>query len=128
MSQFNNKSFKKLKAKWYKKLEDSGFDDAETEKGRLKISAREVLRTKVADTKQSKEDYYALADSFLHEHTFDSELSKVIWEYHTNGLGAPAIADTLMKAGMAKTNRTKVDTTINELRDIMKQKYLKVGK
>lgn len=27
---FNTKAFKKLKAEWYKKLKESGFDDAES--------------------------------------------------------------------------------------------------
>lgn len=127
MSTFNNKNFNKLRDKWYKKLEASGFKDAETTKGKLKISAKEVLRDYRINTKQSKEDYFAMADQFLNEYSFDSNFEKIIWEYHCNGLGVHAIVDTLRKAKIAKTNRTSIGLIISTLREIMKSKYLKVS-
>ena len=127
MSQFNSRDFKKLQSKWYAKIKKHGFEDAETLNGKLKISARQVLRKSVLATKQSKEDYTAMADDFLHSHSFKNELEKIIWEYHANGLGAPAIAETLRKAKITKTNRTTVAAIIDELKVIMKAKYLKVN-
>lgn len=126
MSSFNSKEFKKLKAKWYKKLEKSGFEDVERDEFNFKVDGKEIFRKKVQATKQSKEDYYYLASCFLHEHTFPDELSKIIWEYHANGLSKYSIAGILNKTKVTKTNETSVYYIIAELREIMKKKYLKV--
>jgi len=128
VSSFNSKDFLKLKAKWYKKLKSAGFEDAETTTGKLKISAKEVLRDYRLATKQSKEDYYAMADTFLNEYAFETDLEKTIWEYHVNGLGVHAITDTLRKARITKSNRTTIGNIINDLREVMKKRYLKVDK
>lgn len=127
MSSFNSKEFKKLKTIWYKKLEKSGFEDVEANEFDLKVSAREIFRKKVQATRQSKEDYYYMASTFLNEYIFPNELSRIIWEYHANGLGKYKIATVLNKAKITKINETAVYTIIAELKAIMKKKYLKVS-
>ncbi len=127
VSEFNTKKFRSLKTKWYKKLLKSGFNDIETSNEYLKIPSKEVLRESRISSKQSKEDYYYLADQFLNEYNFKSDLEKTIWEYHCNGLGSPAISDTLRKARITKMDRSTIGTIIVELREKMKAKYLKAS-
>lgn len=128
MSRFNSNEFKKLKAKWYKKLEKSGFEDAESDEFNLKVSAKEILRKKVQATRQSKEDYYYMAGCFLNEYEFPDEITRIIWEYHTNGLSKYSIAAILNKSKVTKTNETSVYFIIVDLRTKMKKRYLKVSK
>jgi len=119
--------FKELKAKWYKKLKKSGFEDIEYESGELKFSSTisNKRRQERAAIWQDRADYYTLAGWFLNDYKFTVELEKIIWEYHSNGMSAREITETLRKAKIKKTNRTTVWATIKSLQQLMKQKYIK---
>lgn len=90
----NSKEFKKLKNKWYKKLEESGFDDIEytgESDGVLQTfdsyKARKMLKDWSAVTLEGTEEYFRLARQFLHSHQFEDVREKLIWEAHSEGVG-----------------------------------------
>lgn len=83
------KKLKQLQREWYAKLKDSGFDDIEYEGHSIKEwSSRFQRKTKLQgkDSIEAIEEYHRLAEHFLNDYDFASELEKVIWEYHANGL------------------------------------------
>lgn len=87
MPQREEGDFGQLKALWYQKLKDSGFDDAENEKGYLKDWPTQRLRRDYTPERfREKQEYYRLACQFLHEHSFDSAFEKTVWELHALGL------------------------------------------
>lgn len=117
-----------LKTIWYKKLKDEGFEDAEPDEHSLKLYHQTIFRRKSVDTHhggwQAKAAYYQMADQFLVEHEFSSELEKIIWEYHANAVTVRGIADTLNKVRADKTNRQAVWRVVRRLETIMKSRYL----
>lgn len=121
-------SFKQLQKLWYAKLKKDGFEDAETADGQLKDWSSRVMRKNehenLLDSWPSKIAYYDMCTTFLNEHTFKSNLDKVIWEYHTNGISYRNITKLLRKVRVV-TNRTSVGIIVNQLEEIMKKKYLK---
>lgn len=111
----NPKQFDKLKAKWYKKLEKSGFVDIEQDEDHLKqwYSTRfKVVYDPVLF--KAKEDYYRLARQFLHEHPFKSKYERLVWEYHSEGVGRREI-NNILKSKRFKTYTMKVQKTIEDL-------------
>lgn len=126
MSQSNKyKEYQRLKEIWYKKLEDSGFHDIETDEYKLKVYSTKWARKSYVSGIPHKIEYYRIANMFLLEHTFDTKLDKAIWEYHTNGLGARSIATILKKAKIERHGRESVYQKIKVLRTIMLAKYVK---
>lgn len=125
MSKPKKDSFEKLQAKWYAKIKKAGFDDIERDENDLKIgSSRFYIRHRyVNELWEAKQEYYRLAEHFLNEHEFESELEKVIWEYHTNALSADNIAQTLQKAKVSKLKKSAIKNIIKRLADAMKRKY-----
>jgi hypothetical protein len=119
-------SYEELRDKWYAKLEKKGFKDIEYPDGVLKRHTH-VSTNKHGQFNQvwrdSKEEYYRFATHFLNDYQFTSKLEKTIWTYHTEGLGAPAIADTLNKVRKTKTDRTTVGVIIKNLANKMKEMY-----
>lgn len=116
----------KLKAKWYKK---AGFDDPESphfdiEQDEIYFKGR---GTSVIDYRQaaweSTSEYYYLATMFLQEHKFKSNLERIIWEYHSNGLSVVDIAETLTKVRRRKLGRMTVWRALKKLELIMKKQY-----
>lgn len=105
-SQFKSEQFKKLQAKWHKKLEKKGFDDAEQADGHLKwwASSRGV------DTDENGNqlpgnynlEYYRLAGQFLHEYRFKNKIEAYIWELHSDAFSIRKIVKVL-KAKNIKT-------------------------
>lgn len=116
--------FQKLKDKWYLKLKKSGFHDIEYN-DTLFINGKTTEFHKkekfVHGTWEADRDYYIMAEQFLHAYAFDRHIDKVIWEYHSNGLGVRAIASTLQKAGIKKMRKSSVWLIISRLKKIMLQ-------
>lgn len=119
----NKKEFNKLKVKWYKKLEKTGFQDIEKNEHALKQPAAKPFNKKTGLVRTGRwtaqRDYFLMTEQFLNIHNFETNLQKIIWEYHSNGLGVRAIADVLNKTKVTKTNRQTIWLTIRDLRKIM---------
>lgn len=119
-------SYLELKKIWYKKLADSGFSDLEADEHRMKKSLSTIFQqlTVREGGWQAKAAYYQMADRFLLEFEFATELEKTIWEYHANAISIRDIATTLNKAKITKTNRQAIWLILRRLENIMKSKYL----
>ncbi len=115
----NPSQFKKLQAKWYKKLKAEGFRDIEVVEPTTRVYGSQV-------TIEAKQYYYQIANRFLTEHIFENKRDKIIWEYHANGMSIRNIVKTLKKVRI-KTYRRAVWETVSKLRKIMKEKYLVNG-
>lgn len=119
--------YERLRDRWYAKLKKSGFEDIEQDEDNLKIWSSTYfghrLRTNHAGGWQAKAAYYSMAERFLHEYQFSSNLEHAIWEYHTNGISIRDITDTLKKAKV-KTNRQYVWEAVHKLEIEMKKLYL----
>lgn len=115
--------FEALQKTWYDKLKANGFEDAESSERHLKFWNTGRLANHDHHVLDNAREYYILAEHFLNDHKFDSELQKVIWEYHANGMSARDIAKILNKVKATKTNRTSVWIIIKDLRAKMKFLY-----
>lgn len=91
---YETADFKALQKKWYGKLEDDGFQDAEREDGALQNWSTQFSRGNL-EFNQSKEEYFRLAGHFLHDHRFANETERRVWELHTNGMSTGKIAKAL---------------------------------
>lgn len=84
------KDFEKLKAKWDKKLADSGFEDIENADGSLKVEVHpRTLANAMLDNRQF---YYATAQDFLNSCKFTTLLDYTVWKMHTEGISYRTIA------------------------------------
>lgn len=101
-------ALKKLQAKWYKKLADTGFKDIENP-----LSKFEELRNCegtyfqmnwTPDQFQEKQRYFELAGQMLHTHPFKKVKDRVLWEMHCNGKTPSEIALSL-KMSVHQVNR-----------------------
>jgi hypothetical protein len=119
-------NFSKLKAEWYKKLKLQGFNDIEYEDGSIACSVPTGYRNKVVYQQEIVRDYYYMCYHFLHEHQFETQLHKIIWEYHTDGMSIRNIAETLKKAKIKVLNKSQIDRIVRKLVKIMKSRYLSV--
>lgn len=98
--------FIKLQAKWYRRLEASGFDDIEStgDNGEpLEKLKPDAIRTSMnarmsLASFQAKEEYYRLAGQFLYSHRFKSKFERAVWEKHANGVTYKKIAETHCKS------------------------------
>ena len=126
-NQFKTKEFQELQTKWYKKLQQKGFNDIErTDKigkaaGRLKTDALEnVSHSYSAHQFSIKEEYYRLAGQFLHEHKFKTQVEKKIWELHSEGVSVRNIIKKLRHRGVT-AYKDLVHGTIKRLAKEMKE-------
>jgi hypothetical protein len=112
-------NFNKLKATWDKKLKAFGFVDIEdtTFNNPQSYTFKDPLMFKVT------QEYFYLAGHFLNDYEFESEIDRIIWEYHSNGLSVREISATLKKVKI-KLSKSAVGNKIKKLADIMKDKYL----
>lgn len=120
--------FEKLKAEWNKKLKDSGFVDIEKDGRLIELHSHRFNREKHKYSFggwEAKQEYYRLAEMFCNTYKFKTELDHVIWEYHTNGIGAPEISKILYKAKVAKMSQATVWLVIKRLEHEMKKMYLR---
>ena len=126
-------NLKKLQKKWYAKLKNSGFEDAEQNETQLKSwHSHKYLKhsTKfiysdgnqkyidVAKSMKAKQDYFILAEHFLNSHKFADELEKFIWLNHSEGLGIREIVAQLDKRKI-KNAHERVFRTVKKLRKEM---------
>lgn len=87
---------KDLLDKWYKKLEDEGFEDIERDEYSLKEYHSSYFRNKHKQGSfEQKQRYYELAAQLLHSFPFTSTASKAIWRLHCTGMSVLAIAKEL---------------------------------
>lgn len=123
MNRCKDKTLKSLTKKWYKKLEDSGFEDIEAADGNLKRwSNKFYLRDSTRVLFESKQEYYRMAGHFLHETSFRNERERLIWELHSEGIG---VEDTIsiLKTRRFKAYKDLVHGAIVRLRKEMFEKY-----
>lgn len=123
----NKTDLKSLQKIWYDKLKKSGFTDIE-HGDTINCGVPRSAKWEDPIVRQSTQDYYGMAYQFLHSHKFDSELEKVIWEYHAEGLSIRDIVKVLNKVLLRrrKTNRIRVWKIISRLVAEMKRLYLSV--
>jgi hypothetical protein len=126
---------KDLQDEWYKKLKESGFEDAENSGGH--ISQKAVLADLVHTIRrwnkgpdlshneayglaihqyQDKVEYYRIAGHFLYDHCFDTENERLIWSHHAEGDTTPEILKKLKKHNISLQ---EIRQTIVNLRKIM---------
>lgn len=131
---FNNPEFNKLREVWYRKLERTGFEDAERDDYKIKnpsfnyahIDKRRKFTMEQAHIYwAAKHEYYYLANQFLHSHKFKNPRERNIWEYHSNGIGIRSIVKTINKVSSSKTTKDIVWKTLKRLQKIMKDLNLK---
>jgi len=118
--------YERIRDVWYKKLKDSGFEDIEQPGGSINIGAPRSIHFQEEDLRQITQDYYCMAYHFLNSYEFDSELERVIWDYHTNGLSNRAIGKLLKQTKISKISRDMVWKIVSRLENIMKGLYLSV--
>lgn len=113
-----------LRALWYEKLKEEGFEDIESDDKNLKIWSTTFFKNHTLEVWQAKAAYYSMADKFLNDHKFSSELERTIWEYHANAVSVRDISSILKKTGLTRMGRQTVHNTIQRLENIMKKYYL----
>lgn len=117
----NSPQFKKLQDEWYKKLQDSGFDDIEHEDGKLRTGPNNNFESQVINASmhvEAKTEYFRQAGFFLHDHKFQDDFDRLVWGLHTRGLSVREIVKALKFNGIS-TYRREVDEKIRELKNIM---------
>lgn len=84
----NDKDYKKLQAKWAKRLTKSGFVDVERPNGTLINYDSHRLREMNPDTAtlEARQRYYELARQFYHDHVFETSTEKEVWRLHSEGV------------------------------------------
>lgn len=123
-SPFKTKKFEALKAKWYAKLEKSGFKDIEQDENNLKEWDSYAFCSRYnRHLFSSKEAYYQLAGQFLHTHNFKDKREQLIWECHSNGKSVTQIAEILKAKRFKIHNRTSVYLIMRGLAKEMLKKY-----
>lgn len=102
--QYQSKAFKRLQARWYKKLKDTGFEDAEdtkSERQYMKAWHGSYFQARYTEDEfESKKQYYDRARAFLAEQFgnvpfFVRPTEATIWELHSDGMGYRDIARQL---------------------------------
>ncbi len=124
MSQFRTKEFERLKKIWDKRLEASGFKDAEVD-GELKVLSINFwghptsMHRQHLECYEARQDYYLMCSSFLNFYQFQSKLDCLVWELHTNGMSSRLISERLKK-NKIKANKDTVGKIVDRLDSIMK--------
>jgi hypothetical protein len=130
MKKLSRTEFLALQKFWYQKLADSGFVDIEETRYKQDPLERVASGSTTASSLNkfsptwvnSKKEYYELATRFLLEHKFETELERIIWEYHTNAISVRNITKLLNKLEFNASYVT-LWRTVNKLRNEMKVKY-----
>jgi len=124
MSKKTKTEYEILRDKWYAKLKNKGFVDIEQDEDRLKSWSSKISLYHTSVTWESKVAYYNMADNFLRDYKFESNLDKVIWEYHTHAISIRNIVKLLNKTKVIKTDKSTVGRTIKKMSEAMKKMYL----
>jgi uncharacterized protein (UPF0332 family) len=110
MEQFwRSKKFKTLTEIWNKKLEDSGFNDAEIElKGdrALKQRATNSYRQASELERESRLEYYSFLGYLAHNTKFLCEIEKFIMIRHSEGAEDKEIVEELKNMCVSKHRQT----------------------
>lgn len=115
-------SFEETQAKWYKKLERSGFEDIESDQNNLKVWSSVFFARHSIEQIQAKQAYYQMATNFLGDHKFETRREKIIWEYHANGISYRDISKTLKRVNV-KLSHTAVQNIVHKLQAAMYLMY-----
>lgn len=91
------KPTKALLAQWYKKLKESGFDDAEQDEVYMKQSALWFRAKHNVRTFNEKQDFHLKLSHLLETASFKNKKEKLIWEMHANARGIREIARAVSK-------------------------------
>lgn len=122
LSQYNTTEFKKLQAKWYRKLGKNGFKDIENTESPQEMLhewASRFFHNSFNQTKfTARREYYYRAEQFLYSHSFESALDLYIWESHASGKSLREIAEEIKKRKI-KMNKDTINKIIHVLRKIM---------
>lgn len=113
-----------LRAVWYKKLEEDGYEDIEQDENNLKVWSSSFVRKRPLELMESREAYYHMARKFLNDYTFPNAKEKYVWEQHAEGVSSKDIAKNLLSIQKVKTNRTSVRQLIRRLETHMKTLYI----
>ena len=139
-------NYERAKDFWYKKLKDEGFVDIEYSDGSMRLAVPKMFKlasasysnspldepkaTSEAATAQLKmsiiQDYYCMAHHFLNEYQFDTELERIMWEYHTEGMSPREIAKILKASKIRGVTKSSIHRKLKALEKIMKGLYLSV--
>lgn len=114
------------RALWYQKLKDeTDFIDIEQDEHRLKVwSAKHAHLYDHPSVWEANASYYHMATKFLNEFNFEKNLDKIIWEYHSEGIGLRDIAKLLDQTKVKKMSHETAAKTVRRLEHIMKTMYL----
>lgn len=114
---------KKLQAKWYRKLKESGFEDIEdTESPKEFLKEWHSTWFKTHSTPESfKERHrcYQQRTYFATSHTFSSELEERVWCLYSDGFSYREIAK-MTRTKENKSNKDKVKDIIDRLTKVMR--------
>lgn len=116
--------FQRVQDYWYAKLKDEGFDDIEYQGGSIKSAAPRSIGSMDPILREATQEYYYMAHHFLNSYKFESEMERVLWDYHTNGISVRNIARLLKEAGQPKMKKSTVWNILRELETKMKALYL----
>lgn len=112
-------AFKKLQARWCKKLEDDGFEDIE------KGERKNVITPQVIKARKSQYDggnvYYDLCQSILREFKFKKDIHRVIFQLHADGNSERVIVKYLEDKLQISLSQKGVNLVIRRV----KESYLK---
>lgn len=111
---------------WYAKLKAEGFKDLESaydQDGLLKNRFKKDQHDLPAVVKDAIESYYRMAYHFLNEYKFETQLDRVIWGYHADGISVRKITKLLGDVSV-QTSKSTIGLKIKHLRNVMKSIYL----
>jgi hypothetical protein len=119
-----SQQYAKLKKIWYAKLKDSGFIDIEPygkffRGGSLKWKFNPNDETGHSKDFKAKEEYHYLARQLLNENVFKTNLHKIIWEYHSEGISTRDIAKLLKDAKVRTMHWTTIHKIIQSYRKLI---------
>ncbi len=107
MSQYNSKEFIQLQTEWYKKLAQSGFEDAEDFSAEYGNYNNPYITRSCKDLakKYNKETFqhYQYCRDFLSSGRFASKTDETIWAFYTSGDSLRTIAEKLSHIGVHKS-------------------------
>lgn len=109
MNQWESKAFKKLQSEWYKKLKDTGFQDAEEIVGgeqKLKQNAPNVYRQADPVYIESKARYFELLTQHVASYRFSEPIDRTIMGLKSQGFKISEICSRLKQMGVPKHRQT----------------------
>jgi hypothetical protein len=121
---FKEKTYAQLRAEWYKKLEKSGFQDAEDDQGRLKVyhssKFMDASFTQTPEQMELTQAYYSMAGELLAEFPWKDRTHKTIWEFHCEGKTLLEICALLPTKRRRPLKKSQVDRIIKQYQQYIK--------